>query len=234
PSGFHRIERWAKPPHLPYAASSQAGGDTLEPAELWHTLLRNWLGIALVAAAVVIAVSAVTLFMPMKFVAQGRLYLGELHAPKQPTNQGPGAIDLTGGTEGDVSSELAIVGSRSLVQRAVLKSGLNVELAPLESEPLRYYEWRLHRRDPKLLDVATRHVVPKGATLEGRVVEPRSFTVRFQSERDYSVWAEGERLGAGTLGEPAELSGLRRTLEAGDEGPPSRSEEHTSELQSRE
>src|SRR5690606_27078802 len=95
------------------------------------------------------------------------------------------------------------------------------ELAPLESEPLRYYTWRLHRRDPKLLDVATRHVVPKGATLEGRVVEPRSFTVRFQSERDYSVWAEGERLGAGTLGEPAELSGLRLTLEAGEEGPPS-------------
>ncbi len=221
PSGFHRIERWAKPPHLPYAQPSQGGGDALEPAELWHTLVRNWFGIALVTAAVVTAVSAVTLFMPMKFVAKGRLYLGELDASKQPANQGPGAIDLTGGTEGDVSSELAIVGSRSLVERAVLKSGLNVELAPLESEPLRYYTWRLHRRDPKLLDVATRHVVPTNTILEGRVVEPRSFTVRFQTESDYSVWAEGNHLGAGALGQPAELSGLHLTLEAGEDGPPS-------------
>lgn len=219
PREVHRLERWARRP-LPPPAAIPATSDSIEPIELWHTLRRNWHWIALIAAVVMAAVSLVTLVSPMKFVSKARLYLGELQALKQAQVASPGAIDLTGGTEGDVSSELAILSSRGLVERAVLEAGLNVHLAPLGSEPLRYYEWRLHRRDPALLDVAARHVIPTKTTLLSSRGEPEVFAVHFESERDFVVWSGEKRLGTGVLGTAVELPGLALTLEEGTEGPP--------------
>ena len=101
--------------------------------------LRENVGLVLVVGIVgFVAVLVYTALSPMTFRATGRLYLGDLEEPTPPTAEGAGP-DLTGDGHGDIGSEIEILRSRNLVQKAAPEAGTNVDISPWGWERPNYF-----------------------------------------------------------------------------------------------
>jgi hypothetical protein len=161
-------------------------------------LFRQHRTIALCAAAVLGWWGWMTLLSPMKFRAQGSLYLGELQADRPAPGQVPEQLDFLGGRHEQVGTEVEILKSRSLIKRAVLASGLNVRLVPQGWGPPRYWRWRLGGRKRGLLDRGAAQVLASGA-VSG---EEAAFTVRFAAGGRFEILRGQTRVGSGQLGAP--------------------------------
>jgi tyrosine-protein kinase Etk/Wzc len=181
-------------------------------------LRKHFRVVALIAALVFVGVMVLTLSSPMEFRATGQLYLGELEAKSTvPTST---TLDISGGTLGDVGSEVEILRSRASVKRAVVEAGLNASLRPQGWRPPRYLQWLLAKRDPKLLDVAARDLTVRSATLLDDTVASMSFELRFVSDSTFELWQDGRRLIEGKLGERVTSRDVEFTLSPGDSGLP--------------
>src|SRR5690606_24655868 len=157
------------------------------------------------------AVMAYTFRSYMTFSSSGRLYLGELSNKHTVAEE----IDISGG-QGDVSSEIEILSSRSLVAKAVIASGLNVRLVAQGETRPRYWQWRLSERDPSLFDAALRKVRATNTHFLSRTRDAESLVVRFTSPEAFDVlWPDSESvLASGRLGEPLEVADMTLTLAA--------------------
>jgi len=202
---------WTPPPKDSLA-------DRVDPALLWQ-MIRDRLGFILACVGLAAGlVLAVTMASSMRFRARGSLYLGELQEKVAQGNQ-PEQFDLLGTRSGDVGTEIEILKSRDLTKRAILESGLNVNLVPAGWSPPRYWRWRLARRDLNLLDVASRSVIPTNVALTTRTNSTRTFTVRFVTDRAYEVSRQGTVIGKGTLGAELITAEVKLTLLPGKEAP---------------
>jgi len=203
----------------------EARRDRIDLHELWVLLRGNWRMVAAGAAGVLAAVAVGTLAARMEFRARGSLYLGELQTTTPVGGQaGAERWDFAGGASGDVGTEIEILKSQDLINRAVFESGLNVTLAPAGWKPPRYWSWRLSGRDPNVIDGAEPHLLATRASLHDRSISRRALSVRFVGATAYEIWDGGERWGRGTLGQVAALGGLTMTLVAGPAGAPAMGE----------
>jgi uncharacterized protein involved in exopolysaccharide biosynthesis len=198
--------------HIPRSESAERATLT----DVLVVLFRQRRTIALCAAGVLGVVTLVTLVSPMKFRAQGSLYLGELQADRPAPGQVPEQLDFLGGRHEHVGTEVEILKSRSLITRAVLASGLNVRLVPQGWGAPRYWRWRLGGRNRALLDRGAAQVLASGAVAG----EDAEFTVQFAAGGRYEIGRGKARVGSGRLGAPFRGGGLAITLTAGPEGPP--------------
>src|SRR4029453_13810777 len=147
--------------------------------------------------------------------ARGSVYLGELQEVRPSQGGMPEQLDFLGGGSGDVGTEIEILRSRTLVKRAILLSGLTVTLEPAGWRAPRYWNWRLGRRSPALLDRGARQVVATGAEMAGTGPGGSGPPGRFGALGRYEVVSGQRRLGAGALGVPFQGGGLSVTLLAG-------------------
>ena len=122
----------------------------------------------------------VTLGTHMKFKSSASLYLGELQGHGAQPGL-PDQLDFLGGRNGEIGTEIEILHSRDLLRHAVLESGLNATVAPRGWRPPRYLEWRLHHRDPLLLEPTARRFSVVNASLPEGAVDPSVFTIRFRA-----------------------------------------------------
>jgi tyrosine-protein kinase Etk/Wzc len=156
----------------------------------------------------------------MQFRANGRLYLGEL----EPAGRQPSAaredIDLSGSEKGDAASEIEIITSRALVTRAILKSGLNVDIQPAGVPAPRYLPWLASKRDPRLLDAGPRELRATETDLGEEASEDAAYRVKFVDASRYELWSGTRRVGQGELGEPLSADRLKLTLVPGSERGP--------------
>jgi tyrosine-protein kinase Etk/Wzc len=205
-----RPRHWAPP----------APSDRLELAQLVDLLRHHWRFILGVAGAVFACVIAATLFSRMEFRSSGRLYLGELGDSGRPAAQRPDEIDLSGDAHADVQSEIEIITSRSLVSRAILESGLNVDLTPAGWKPVRYWQWLSSGRDPALLDGVTRELGVERASLAPPIAKARRYELSFTGASEYEVFDAGRFVASGRLGETLEADGLSLTLTRGTDALP--------------
>lgn len=196
--------------------------DTLDVRQLWATLAQNQRFVFGVAIATFALVMSATLLARMQFRSVGRLYLGELEEGSSTAPARSNELAISANNQGVIGSEVEILQSRSLVSRAILDSGLNVEIKRAGAPPPRYGAWLLSRRNPALLDVAAAELRSKGSTLDDDYGKERTFRVRFDSDTQYELWADDRRLGTGRLGEPMHVAGAHLTLEAGSERSPRR------------
>jgi tyrosine-protein kinase Etk/Wzc len=197
-------------------ASAALGG--IDARQAWQVLRQRQRFVYSVAAVVFAGVMGFTLLSGMQFQATGRLYLGELDDKPQTRKTDE---DFLGGERGDVYSEIEIVRSRSLVEQAVLGSGLNVRINPEGEGPLRYWRWRLSRRDPALLDVSASALDAAQTVPRSRLQETQVVNVRFRDRTHYGVWSEdGLHLGDGQLGVPCDVGSVHLVLAAGARGGP--------------
>lgn len=201
--------------------NKEAYRDRIDLQELWLLLRTHREVVAAAAVGVLAAVVVGTLAARMQFRARGSLYLGELQTGAPAGGQpAPERWDFAGAASGDVGTEIEILKSQDLINRAVFESGLNVTLVPPSWKPPRYLTWRLARRDAGLLDGAAPHLLATRATLSDRSMGRHALSVRFTGAGAYEIWDGGERLGKGLLGQEATVGGLTLTLLAGPAGAP--------------
>jgi tyrosine-protein kinase Etk/Wzc len=205
-----RASRWVAPPP----------SDRIDVAQIGDALRQNLRLIVGVAGFVFALVAAATLLSRMEFRSSGRLYLGELGDSARPVAQSADEIDLSGGAQADVDSEIEIITSRSLVSRAILESGLNVMVLRAGWQPVRYWQWLLSGRDAALLDGASRELAVENTSLTASIGKAQKYEVSFSSNLEYELFASGRLLGHGRLGEVLEVGGLSLTLMPGTAGAP--------------
>jgi tyrosine-protein kinase Etk/Wzc len=194
--------------------------DLVDMTQLAALLRQNYRFVLWVGLCTFCLVMAITLVTRPQFRAGGRLYLGELDAKSHAAAPSSEEIDLSGGTQSDVWSEVEIITSRALVSRAISSSGLNVDIAPYGQRPVREWRWLTSRRDPALLDVAQRELRASDARLSDGVRSERIYRVRFSSDTSYELWSDSQKLGQGQLGEPLKVPELTLTLLKGLERSP--------------
>src|SRR6185369_3847255 len=172
---------------------SKSRPDAFDVRQLWATLRQHYRFVLCVALCVFAAVMAATLASHMKFRSVSRLYLGELEEGKSPS-RGKEEIDLSVGSQGVVGSELEIIQSRTLVAKAILDSGLNVNIDLAGQKPPRYGQWLLSHRDAASLDLAARALRASDARLTDQNARPLAFSVRFTTPHDYEARLEDGRV----------------------------------------
>jgi tyrosine-protein kinase Etk/Wzc len=188
--------------------------------------LREGLPLILrIAGSVFAVVMGFTCLSHMDFSSSGRLYLGELDA--KAASKRDGELDLSGGSQHDVGSEIEILKSRSQVASAIMQSGLNVSLSRPGWAPPRFVSWRLSGRDPALLDGGASEVAAINTTIPTQSRGEREFKVRFRSATDYELWSEDSLLGKGRLGETVALPAISLTLIPGAKGVPAKGADYT-------
>jgi len=215
PSQYVEAEdRRRVPPQSVSPRHQQLPQEGVDFIELWGVLVRNKWWILLAGVCTFAAVMTWTLRSPMEFAANGRLYLGELslnHSAGRPET-----LDISGDSQGDLSSEMEILQSRSLVKRAILASGLNVDIRVAGQEPMRFYEWLRSDRDLGQLDAASQELVAVNSLLPEERREPMSFQVHFVNDASFEVTSDGAVLALGSLGQEVVADDVRLTLVPGE------------------
>lgn len=207
----------AAPPRN-YSRSARAHADeSIDLAQLWGAIRDNLRVVLLVAGGVFALVMTYTMASHMTFRSTCRLYLGELASKAM---LGSNELDLSSAANSEVGSEIEVLRSRTMIERAVLSAGLNVQIAPPAWKPPRYWQWLLSRRDHRLLDVAAKELVATDTSLDEELKTPQEYRVKFTSETDFHVSAEGQAPVYGRLGLPVQVKGLHLTLLEGKNGGP--------------
>jgi tyrosine-protein kinase Etk/Wzc len=213
--------------------------DPLEFFQILTILRQNKRFILKAAFWTFAAVLGLTLVSSMQFESTARVYLGELE--KQPA-RGADDMDLSGGGHGDTATEIEILNSRTLIMRAILASGLNVQIKPPGWSPPRYWRWLSSFRSPSMLEGSTREIGAVDTSLKDRSLASKDYDVHFTSDVDYDITARPtiwpwrkqklEPAGHGRIGQKLSYDGLTMTLVPGTERAPAAGARYTVGVQS--
>ncbi|MFM2416985.1 MAG: hypothetical protein RL385_1708, partial [Pseudomonadota bacterium] len=178
---------------------ASAPEDVIYLSDVGATLLaksRRIAACALLASGIGLAG---TLLMRPSFTAQGRLFLGDIEKAL-PRSQS--TFELATANITDVSSEMDIVRSESIMFRAIDRAGLNVMVVPEGGKRLRMAGWLLRGKDPATLDPALAKIRIVHADIDAGEVGLAQVTLRFTSPNEFEVTQEGHQAVRGKLGEP--------------------------------
>lgn len=194
-----------------------SGDDGVDLGQLWSTLRESKRFILTFALLLFCAVVAHTMMSRMTFRSTGRLYLGELESKRGNS----GELDISGGGQGDVGSEIEILKSQSLVTRGILDAGLNVAITPVGWQAPRFWRWLASERDMRELDLAPKQIAAVNTSLVDNSRGPRRYRVEFVDAEWYEVRDAQQRVvGKGRLGEALGLPDMHLTLVPGTKGSP--------------
>lgn len=186
--------------------------DTVDVARLLAVVGQRWKTVVAITLLTFALVMGVTLRSHMTFSSSGRLYLGELSSAPPPAGE---EVDISAGPQGDVSSEVEILTSRSLIAKAVLESGLNARLMRAGEEQPRYWKWIVSDRDPGLFDVAYRTLRVNHAAFEERRRDRAAYRLAFRDSSNFDVVdlnvPHPQTVAAGSLGMPVQFQGVEFT-----------------------
>ena len=180
--------------------------------------VRRDLGLILGCSGLAFALAlAWTLSRQMTFRSVGRLYLGDSVEQSGPPGQD---IDIVGHEPSDVLSEIQVLKSRTLIERAILAAGLNTELRPALATPPTYLEWRLSGRNTTLMDRTQADFTVVEALLSDAAADSQTYSLAFSAGGRFRVDSEdGVELGAGRLGEVVRAGDLTLELAMSEEPP---------------
>lgn len=199
----------------------------VDVAQLWTAVRERKGFVWTVATLLFCGVMAHTMLSLMTFRSSGRLYLGELELRARSSATGNAAqLDISGGGQGDISSEIEILKSQSLVTKAIIDSGRNVSIAPVGWRSPRFWQWVVDGRNPHSLDIPAREIAVVETFLADDSGGSRTYGVHFVSPTEYDVTAVDESgqdalIGHGQLNKPIKVAGLQtmRLLAGTERGP---------------
>ncbi len=178
-------------------------------------LIRRRLGtiIFFVVVATAIAVFQVVFATP-QFTVRGALYLGSAATSAASNNDANPNFLSDFSTQSDVETQIELITAGTLVQQAILETGLNASITPAGAAPLTYWRWRLF--DGGSTDAFT----PGPTSLQALYAStPGNYTIVLHGKGTYTLETRGTWLqhGApvlnGTLGQPASGNGVQLLLE---------------------
>jgi tyrosine-protein kinase Etk/Wzc len=197
-------------------SDAAAAGDVIDLLAVWTALTERWRFILGMGFLVWLGVMSLTVLARMQFESNGRLYLGELDGKGRTLND----LDISGGGQGDVASEIEILKSRSIFAEAILNSGLNAQLQPTGWSPPRLWHWLLSGRNPKLLQAAGRELTLENASLPEGVQSAQDFHIRFSTPHDYQLFVRDTPIASGSLDFPTVTKFGTLTLRGGSQSRP--------------
>lgn len=190
--------------------------DTVDFGQFLGALKAHALTIAgFIAAAGLLALVHVMLATP-QFLAQGVLYLGETQHDSD-TSDASGPVNLSAySTQSDVETQIGLLTTGTLVQRAVLETGLNSTLKPAGTAPLTYWRWKFFWHG------GTRYFQPGPLTLQAvNTTLAGDYRIVTGPDNTYRLYGKGRLasrgpLLTGVIGLPEALNGqtitVRRTI----------------------
>jgi tyrosine-protein kinase Etk/Wzc len=189
--------------------------ETVDIGLFMRTLKRRARTIAVCTALATAAAIIHVMFATPQFTAAGTLYLGDTQTNQENGNAGAGNLNLTAySTQSDVETQIELLSTGVLVQRAVLKTGLNADIRPSGKPKLTYWRWRLFGGG------SIDYFAPDTQSLQ--VVDattPGKFEVVTGNNNDYKLFYRGglfksnRMVLTGHIGQPATGNGVSLTVQ---------------------
>ncbi len=195
------MDATAPPPSL------KPPGDTVDFAEIAGLLARRfWVIVLFVAAGTFLAILMVFTAVP-QFTAAGTLYLGDAQSASGAATDASGLFSQNFASQSDIETQIELITSKSIVQQALLETGLNAQIVPSYATKLRFWRWRFkyHR------DIAAFRPGPDALQVLYAAV-PGSFKVVLGAAGSYSIYRSpgaGAPILTGVLGQPAAGGGIQ-------------------------
>jgi tyrosine-protein kinase Etk/Wzc len=201
------LNRITHTPEPPQAEQSEG----VDPRKIWSTIGDSrWL-IAAITTAVTVATVVLCMFLRMTFAIDGSLYLGDTQSQK---TGGLQILDILGTLgESQVQTELHIIRSQTLVTKAILESGLNVEIKDESLGTVRVWRWLLSGRDFQLLQP---RITIRSAEVTDPALAEKNLHLKFHKDGNFELTVKERILGAGKVGELFAVKGLRLIVDATD------------------
>lgn len=192
------------------------GGDEFQLGPIIQTIRAGWKWPVLLGGVAALLALIMVLITSPKFEAGGSLYLASAEKNQPLSSDALSGISLlTGLVQGsNMDTQIEIIRSRDMVQRAILASGINAQVWNAGHRPgLSYAGWvfggrelSLYAPPPHALRALYAEVT--NASLSGQVL-----TIRFAQADKYQILHHGKVLLTGLLGQPAVGPDLRLTLD---------------------
>lgn len=193
--------------------------DSFEAGEIGASVLRRWRFIAGMAAlGLVLALYFVMTASP-KFTVSGSMYLGD-HAAEG--TDGDGGNFLTAYQNSDtVNTLVSLLQSRALVEKAILETGLNASMTPVQASSLPYWRWKYqYGRAIEAFAPTQGALVALDAVISDPGSGGFSAIVTFSDDAHFTATTKGTFLHApktlftGTLGQPISEAGISMVLKS--------------------
>ncbi|MCB5945663.1 polysaccharide biosynthesis tyrosine autokinase [Acidocella sp. KAb 2-4] len=187
------------------AIGIQEAYDTADISQFLRTLRRRSRTIVLFTGLAGGAALLYTLFATPQFTARGALYLGDTQQAAPGTGDSDGTVNLLAySTQSDVETQIELLTTGTLVERAVLESGLNATLRPAGKPPLTYWRWLVfHGGNTRTFLPGPQSLQVVDATLTGR------YRLEIGPNNTYKLYVNSGLFGSskpvltGTIGELA-------------------------------
>lgn len=165
------------------------------------------------------------LFATPQFTARGALYLGETQ-PDNGGNDANGTLNLSAySTQSSVETQIELLTTGTLIERAVLETGLNTTIRPSGTSALTYWRWRFFDGgNPQAFVPGPQSLEVVNATLAGH------YRLKTGPDNSYKLYAAGglfktsHPVLTGTIGQaahsPAGALLVRFAAQGGNGAPP--------------
>jgi tyrosine-protein kinase Etk/Wzc len=187
--------------------------DTVDFAEIAALLRRRFWVIALFVLAGTILALAFVFHAAPQFTATGALYLGDAQSASGGTPDSSNLFNQNYSVESDIETQIELITSKAIVQKALLETGLNARIQPENATTLRFWRWRI--RDHGNIDAYQ----PGPDTLRALYATvPGAYTVVLGKNGTYSLYLKaadraGMPLLSGVLGQPASGGGIQLLIQ---------------------
>lgn len=160
--------------------------DTVDFGQLVIALRRRAATIIIFTLVAATTAFVHVLFATPQFTARGMVYLGETQESDNSDSSGP--VNLSAySTQSDVETQIGLLTSGTIIERAVLESGLNTTLRPAGTPPLTFWRWRLFAHsNPAVFVPGKQDLQVVDATLPGR------YSIVTGLKNTYRLYARGE------------------------------------------
>jgi len=186
---------------------------------------RRWRLIAGVAAITTLIALFVVLTSEPRFTATGTVYLGEGGQNSGTTDQANFISDYE--VYSTVNAAVELLQSQSLLEQAILETGLNVRIVPVGQPQMTYLHWRLHYgRSVEAFAPGPNTLTAPFAIFGDPAAEGAIFRIVFGKDGNFSLmvpgglFSESYQIGVGEWGKPVVAQGAAFILKSAGGSPP--------------
>ncbi len=201
-------------------------GQDIAFGEALLTLRRHWRRIALSMAVTTGLALAYVLLTAPQFMINGSLYLGDAR-PSAPAGTASSGLSFLSDLQAvsDIETQVDLIKSKALVERAILESGLNAPVRPAGKPPLSYWAWTLlHAQAVGAYAPKPGDLVAADAVLAAASGKPQRYEIEIGDGGAYRITQPRGWFGKpatvldGVLGQPASGGGLSLLLKPALDG----------------
>ena len=195
--------------------------DEIRIGEFLRIIGRQWRKIAVVTVITTALAGLYVLSAQPRFAIHGSLYLGGAATTNSQSPSVPSSLTFLSDFQSvsNVETQVGLIKAQALVEKAVLQTGLNSPVKPINAHKLVYWRWRLlHHEQIDAFRPKAGDLVAHFATFSRPVRGSISYRVIIEPHDTYRIMTLGSQMSkpqevlTGKLGKPAAANGLSLLL----------------------